>query len=229
MAQIGYPAVVDEQSSPAPYLEALDISSKALAQQFGFPAFLFNHLNLVDSHAYANVPVMADDNPYPVILFSHGLTGVRGQNRAMVNELVSHGYIVAAVDHTYGNALTVFPDGLVIVYDPTRLFTDGITNPEEGNALVKVWAADLAFLLDNLTRWQQSDGHLLTGVMDTSNVGVRGHSTGGGATLEFCMNDSRCQVGIPVDSWVLPVSERILTNPPQQPILFINFSALAGR
>ncbi len=33
------------------------------------------------------------------------------------------------------------------------------------------------------------------------------------------MKDNRCQVGIPLDSWILPVSE---TAPPQQPMLFIN-------
>jgi len=222
MAQIWYPAVIDAQSTPAPYLDALDVTSKTIARQFGFPAFLFNHLNLVDSHAYTNAPVMVAEKPYPIILFSHGLTGIRGQNRVMVNELVSHGYIVAAVDHTYANALAVFPDGRVIVYDPTRLFTDGVANPEEGNALVKVWAADLAFLLDSLTTWQDTDGHLLAGAMDVTQVGVFGHSTGGGATLEFCMNDSRCQAGAPLDSWVLPVSETILDAPPQQPMLFIN-------
>ena len=222
MAQIWYPAIVDEQSTPAPYLEALDETSKTLAEQLNFPAFLFNHFNLVDAHAYANVPLMTADKPYPVILFSHGLTGLRGQNRAVVNELVSHGYIVAAVDHTYGNALTIFPDGRIIIYDPTRLFTDGIANPIEGNALVKVWAADLAFLLDSLDTWQETEGHLLAGAMDITQIGVFGHSTGGGATLEFCMNNGRCQAGVLLDSWVLPVSQHILDTPPPQPMLFIN-------
>lgn len=222
MAQVWYPATVDDQSTPAPYLEALDINSKTIAEQFNFPAFLFNHLNLVDSHAYANAPMLAADAPYPVILFSHGLTGLRGQNKAMVNELVTHGYIVAAIDHTYANALSIFPDGRVIVYDPTLLFTNGIANPTEGNALVKVWADDLAFLLDTLTSWQEMEGHPLAGAMDVTGVGVFGHSTGGGATVEFCMNDSRCQAGVPLDSWLLPVSETVLATPPTQPMLFIS-------
>ena len=222
MAQIWYPTEKDASGTAAPYLDALDVAGPVLAQQFELPSFLLEHINLADTGTLSDVPVANGDEPFPIILFSHGLTGIRGQNTAMVRELVSHGYVVAAVDHTYANALSVFPDGRVILYDPKRVFASGQANPVEGVQLVQVWAADLGFLLDQLTNWSEEEGHLLNGRLDVDNVGVFGHSTGGGTTLRFCLDDNRCRAGAPLDSWVLPVGEDVLTTPPTQPFLFIN-------
>ena len=38
---------------------------------------------------------------FPVIVFSHGLGGMRTCNSAIVCDLASHGYVVAAVEHRY--------------------------------------------------------------------------------------------------------------------------------
>lgn len=222
MAQIWYPAAQTEKSEPAPYLEALDVVGPVLAEQFNLPSFLLDHINLARTGIYKNVPILAQEAPYPVIVFSHGLTGMRGQNSNMVRELVSNGFVVAAVDHTYANAITVFPDGRIITYDPQRIFASGEANPVEGEQLVQVWAEDIAFLLDELAVWNSEEGNMFNGRLDLDNIGVFGHSTGGGATLRFCAQDKRCRAGAALDSWVLPVGEEVLSAPPRQPFLFIN-------
>ncbi|MCP5097544.1 MAG: hypothetical protein GY943_18515 [Chloroflexi bacterium] len=149
------------------------------------------------------------------------------QNTAMVRELVSHGYVVIAPDHTYGNALSVFPDGRVIFYESERLFTDGRSNPDEANQLVGQWADDIEFLLDQLAIWQDEPGHWLNGRLDLTRIGVFGHSTGGGATLEFCQRDARCDAGMGLDAWVLPVTD-MDTAVPEQPFMFISTPAWLG-
>ena len=222
MAQVWYPIDKDIGKTLAPYIEALDVAGPVIAQQFNLPSFLLEHINLTDTGIFKDVAITNGEGRFPVVLFSHGLTGIRGQNTGMIRELVSHGYVVAAVDHTYANALTVFPDGRVILYEPKRIFASGEANPVEGEGLVQVWAEDLAFLLDQLTSWNEEEEHLLNGRLDLESVGVFGHSTGGGTTIRFCLDDSRCQAGAPLDSWVLPVGDDVLTAPPSQPFLFIN-------
>lgn len=222
MAQIWYPAELTGDAEEALYLESLDVAGPVLAKEFGLPAFLFDHVNLAQTDIYQNVPAAEGDETFPVILFSHGLTGIRGQNTNMVRELVSNGYVVAAVDHTYAGSIAVFPDGRIIFYEPERIFTNGEANPVEGAQLVQVWADDLAFLLDELTAWNEEAGHVLNGRLDLVHIGIFGHSTGGGATLQFCLEDPRCTAGAPLDSWVLPVDESILQVPPSQPFMFIN-------
>lgn len=38
---------------------------------------------------------------FPVLVFSHGLGGMRTTNSGLVCDLTSHGYIVASVEHRY--------------------------------------------------------------------------------------------------------------------------------
>lgn len=220
VVQVWYPAA-SRAGEPAQYIEDLAVAGPVIAAQFGLPAFLLNHVNLTELDVWQNAPVASNEVPFPVVIFSHGLSGIRMQNTTMVRELVSHGYIVAAVDHTYANALSILPDGRVFVYDPARIFPSGRSNPEEGNPLVRVWANDIAFLLDEMAMWNQADGHLLNGRFNLDQVGIFGHSTGGGATLQFCLQDARCQAGVGLDSWLLPVDDTILSQGPGQPFMFI--------
>jgi pimeloyl-ACP methyl ester carboxylesterase len=116
-------------------------------------------------------------------------------------------------------------------YDPCRIFTlvpDCRTNDVDGNPLVRQWAGDLAFLLDTVSQWNETTSGILSGKVETTRVGVLGHSTGGGATVQFCLDDPRCAAGLGLDAWLLPVDERALTSPPAQPFLFINTTDWLG-
>ena len=220
VVQVWYPAA-SEAGKPAAYLEDLAVAGPVLAAQFGLPTFLLNHINLTELDVWQEAPAASSGAPFPVVVFSHGLSGIRMQNTTMVRELVSHGYIVAAVEHTYANALSILPDGRVFVYEPSRIFPSGRSNPEEGNPLVQTWANDIGFVLDTMAVWHQEAGHLLNGRFNLNQVGIFGHSTGGGATLQFCLQDARCQAGVGLDSWLLPVGDAVLSQGPNQPFMFI--------
>ena len=219
MMQVWYPAEPDAQGETAVYLEALDVMGPALAERLNLPSFLLDHINLTQLNALKDVDV-ATDAPYPLLLFSHGLQGMRAQNTAMVRELVSHGFVVATIDHTYGNVLTVFPDGRAVFYNPEVLSETG-NPPRTNNQLVKVWADDIGYTLDQLTVWNDEIGGDFYGRLDLSKIGVFGHSTGGGAAVEFCGRDARCQAGVGLDAWVVPVSDDIVTAGLAQPFLFL--------
>jgi predicted dienelactone hydrolase len=228
MVQVWYPAA-NEDGKSAQYMPALDVAGPVIAEQFDLPAFLLNHINLTDLDVWLDVPPAENGAPFPVIIFSHGLTGIRVQNTVMVRELVSHGYIVAAIDHSYGNALTIFPDGRIFVYDPTRLFPSGDSTPEEANPLVQVWANDIAFVLDEIALWDEETGHVLNGRFDLGHIGIFGHSTGGGAAMALCSQDARCQAAVGLDSWLLPISQDLLAQSPNQPIMFISTPSWLGQ
>lgn len=227
MAQIWYPTTDVSGSKRAPYLPALDVIGPVVAKQFGLPQFLMGHINLTRMAIYDEPPVAQTDEPFPVIIFSHGLTGLRTQNTAMFQELASHGYVVGAVDHTYANAIAVFPDERIIFYEEDRVFPTEEPRYVQANPLINVWAADIGFLLDQMSIWN-GDGGMFNGRLDTQNVGIFGHSTGGGTTVEFCLIDERCKAAAPLDSWVLPVSEDRLANGISQPMLFISTQQWLG-
>jgi alpha-beta hydrolase superfamily lysophospholipase len=88
-----------------------DVVAPALARLFHLPRFAFGHFKYISSNAIPFAPVAADQASRPVLLFLHGFSGIRQQNTFQVEELVSHGYIVAAIDQPYAAASVAFPDG----------------------------------------------------------------------------------------------------------------------
>ena len=75
------------------------------------PPFVFGHFKPITSNAVPSAPVAGAQAEYPVLLFLEGLTGFRQLNTYQVDGLVSHGYIVAAIDQPGAAAAVVFPDG----------------------------------------------------------------------------------------------------------------------
>ena len=220
MVQLWYPAQPGAQGEAAAYLQDLNAMGPVLAERLGLPTFLLDHIGLVKLDAQKDVPVLADNAPYPVLLFSHGLRGIRAQNTAAVQELVSHGFVVVTIDHTYGNAFTLFPDGRAVFYSPD-IFSGAGQPPHTGNTLLRVWAGDMGSVLDELAIWNATEGNQFHGRLDLSRVGALGHSTGGGAAVEFCGSDERCDAAVGLDAWLVPVSQEIITKGLTRPFLLL--------
>jgi hypothetical protein len=62
----------------------------------------------------------------------------------------------------------------------------------------RIWADDVAFVIDRLGYLNSRDG-LLAGALDTTNVGVFGMSLGGVAAGQACVRDSRIAAGLNID------------------------------
>lgn len=208
MVQIWYPAVAGSPTPRAPYLPDYAIAAPTIAAELGLPGFMFSHLNLVLTEARLGAEVA--EERFPLLIFSHGVrVGFRGQNSSQIQEMVSHGYVVAAIDHTYGGLFTVFPDGRVVFFNNDTVFGGEYTNLPDAARLIDVWAADIGFLLAEMGRWDAGDGEgggVFNGRLDLTQVGVFGHSTGGGAAITFCNQDSRCRAVVGLDSWVEPLN-----------------------
>ena len=50
------------------------------------------------------------------MLLSHGLGGTGFEYTSLIEELVSHGYVVAAVEHTVYCLAVAFPDGKIVPF-----------------------------------------------------------------------------------------------------------------
>ncbi|MEE1752728.1 alpha/beta hydrolase family protein [Streptomyces sp. SP18CS02] len=206
VAQLWYPA----QKSPvdarrAQYLgrtehEARTVSD-ALACGAGLPGFLLDGVPRARTHAVFNAPVADGGGRFPVVLFSPGSGGVRTQNTAWAEELASHGYLVAALDHPYDSAAVVLTDGRTI---RTRTVSTGDRDKDDRLAAgwTAVRAADLGFVLTQLDRLGRGGiAGPLTGRVDTGRVAVTGHSMGGAAALQAARHDQRFDAVIDLDGY----------------------------
>jgi dienelactone hydrolase len=207
MVQVWYPATAGQVGEPAPYLPDGVINAQALAKNFGFPGFFLNHFRLATTNALLNAPLATCFDQWPVLVFSHGLNGMRYQNTAQMEALASQGYIVFAPEHAYGAVISVYPDGSAI-YNKEGALPSGVSEEEYASAayiLGQSWVGDLVFTLDQIERMQSGEiSSVFLGHLDTSRIGMFGHSTGGGAVLQTCWQDQRCLAVLGQDPWLVP-------------------------
>ena len=113
-----------------------------------------------------------------------------------MEELASHGYVVAAIDHPDCWA-TEFPDGRYL------------TGDHSGDVPGRL--KDLKFLLDELTVLNSNDA-LFANRLDLDRIGVSGGSYGG-MVVETCRSDSRVKCAVLYDAMNVQLNAAGLQKP----------------
>ena len=214
--QVWYPAVDDDGPS-APFVDAFDRFGPAAAGYLGFPSFTLNHLKSATMGSALGVRPASATAPWPVVVYSHGWTGFRTVAFNEAEILAANGYVVVAIDHTYGALGTTIDDGETFAaVDPAALpdleTVGDVAYAAASEALVDTFRLDIAQAMDvieALDAGSAGDG-LLEGRLEVGHVGLFGHSTGGGAAIEFCATDDRCAAVYGLDPWVEPVDELVI-------------------
>ena len=157
----------------------------------------------------------------PLVLFSHGLGGMKNQNSVQMEELASQGYFVAAVDHPYDAYLTIFDDGTTADY---RSSHDGIDSEEAFWAFrgpqLNTRAKDMSFLLDQIQA-RKSQGEAIWQNISTDRVGIFGHSFGGATSILAAAQDPRISAVIALDGWMVPVPPETIEAGLNVPMLYM--------
>ncbi|PZD96709.1 dienelactone hydrolase [Paenibacillus sambharensis] len=197
MVQLWYPAKPDRELETAPLVpEGMEILN-ALAAEMRLSGQLISHWQYTLTHSAMNAELSGEQPSYPLILLNHGMGTARFLQTAQAENLASHGYIVASVEHPYSTLASVFPDGRVThnETDSARMVKSVDYREEVGS----VWTEDVRFALGQLEKMnigQAESG--FTGKIDMSRVGVMGHSYGGAASYDM-MPDDRVDAGIDMD------------------------------
>jgi alpha-beta hydrolase superfamily lysophospholipase len=221
MVHLWYPAQPSGRAVAAPY-----VPDVALLRGVLDPAH-FNVLQAAQIQASTEQPVASSPAKLPVVIFSHGNQTSSFLYATIIGEIVSHGYVVAAVDHPGEALFTVFPGGRVVPYSEqgrpspgTASYGDDIARYLRG--LVQRRAADIAFTMTQLDKLNARPGQRFFQRLDMSRAGVMGHSSGGIAAalacdsrrVKACVNlDGRAEAGPYLRS-----SDR---DPPGAPFLYL--------
>ena len=247
MAQVWYPASANPKLRRAAYLPDAAAVTAAFARILGQPAFLFGHFKYVMSNAMLAAPPAIDQPSFPVLLFLEGATGFRQMNTYQVEHLVSHGYIVVALDQPGVAAVVVFPDGrqaaslTLAQFQPVvrPSYMPGLTDPPVGGlpqpggkppaqtSIVPYLARDVSFALDRLTAMNQADpAGILAGKLDLQRVGAFGVSLGGIVVGEACRLDPRLRACLMMDA---PAAISVVQAGLKQPSMWITRDAASMR
>ncbi|MFB2585364.1 alpha/beta hydrolase family protein [Herbiconiux liukaitaii] len=201
MTTVWYPVDPDDAEglTPQPYPSQL---GAAVSSVFGLPDALLTHAELVSTHVVSGAEVASEADAYPVILFSPGVLSTRFQSMAMVEELVSRGFVVVGIDHPYTSGEVEFPDGSTAAAVDDITDTGSTTEEEYAYNVseVGIRVADASFVLDRLTALNDDDPTgLLQGRLDLESVGIAGHSFGGATAVQALSVDERIDVGLSLE------------------------------
>lgn len=241
MIKVWYPSK-EKGVEMDPYIDPA--GRNGFAQKYGLLPSMLNYLDKVETNVYRNIQVA--DETFPVLIFSHGYNSKANGYYALLTELVSQGYIIFAINHTYESTGSTFPDGTMRYFDyeyagQIESNTWSIMEPvieafksdlsfEERHPIVKKglttyfvrdmverWAQDMVDVVNKLDDWNNSG--FLKGKLDLSNVGTFGHSRGGGPAGETLLIDNRIKAAANIDGvqWGRKVDTIF-----QKPFLFLS-------
>ena len=204
MVSLWYPAVPSDGRRArymTPAESELQLTSRGIT---GIPQ---DTLSTVETNAVSDARPAGRQHSLPLVVLSPGFTNSRSTLTALAEDLASHGYVVAGIDHTYESHATAFPDGRV-----TTCLAREAPRRDRKEEVAAGRAADVCFVLDELTgahpAWPGA------GLIDPSRMAMAGHSAGGAAAIAAMLADSRIRAGIDMDgSTAAPIPDEGLARP----------------
>ena len=197
LVQIYYPASIKENSPTVPYSPSPVAIEEDINSVFRVPKLLIKRLTRTKTGYFDQQHAAPIEKQFPVLFFSHGWDGNRFQNSFMYGELVSHGYIIVSIEHTFNASGTVFRDGNKGGVEPLSKMKD----TSFSSAMMETWTKDQQFVLDQLEQLQQGGNYFLADQMNLKQVGVFGHSFGGATSATTLVYDKRFKAGINMDGF----------------------------
>ncbi len=252
-ARVWYPAEVPVGKTPVAYCENAREISRALTGPTRLPPFLFDHLALAKTSSYRDAEIVEGKERFPVVIFSHAYWGSVSQCTALMEELASQGYVAVSLGHSYETPYLIQTDGHTRAFDPRneefclrgverrRAFAveqqlTQTRNLDELDALIReitrlrpkavesvhIWAEDVSSMIDELEKLNLGNGTFAQR-LDLERIAVLGHSCGGAAAGQACLDDERCKAGINIDGLQLG---DILDEDLSRPFMFIHHDNL---
>jgi predicted dienelactone hydrolase len=209
MVQIWYPAGAS-RSPYAPYRRRQETT------------LLSSYQSVIPTHSRWNAPVSQDGGPFPVLLYNPTWNGRRTVNTYLVEDLASHGFVVAGIDHTYNSEPVAFPDGRVVSAIEVKEMNFAENSPQTVMAAgqreqIKETADDI-FVLNQLEAMSHDTKSGFYGRLNTDNSGALGHSFGGSVSAQAAYQDPRIRAAFDMDGSLFGEVQR---EGLQKPFMFI--------
>jgi dienelactone hydrolase len=219
MVYLWYPAPKGEYGKVGVYLpgaEQMDADlpiQSAIREEFG-GNWPFIVSGAILSHAIEAAPVAKTPRKFPVTIFAHGLGSTSFEYTALIEDLVSRGYVVAAIENTYMAAAVAFPHGRIVpaYHEPTPA---GLSADQRFQRMVKMaglqiatGARDMVFVLNKLTQLNggNAQNFTLAGRLDMGRVAAMGHSAGGAIAAQACQIEDRFKACLSLEGEMPPIA-----------------------
>jgi hypothetical protein len=205
MVHLFYPAEPNASGKRAAYIPDAD------AMRGPWNEAQMARITAMRAFGIENAPLPPGTVRYPVILFAPG-GGAKGLTyHAFLEDLASHGWVVAAIDPPYNARAVRLPDGRVLGnLAPEERGWPATRNRDDERRFYRErivhWCRDLSFVIDQLTALDRGNGPFAGRLDLQRGVGAFGHSRGGQAAGTVRLLDERVKGGINLDGMQGPQS-----------------------
>lgn len=197
---------------------------------------------LVETHTVENPPIATGSSLFPVLLFYPSMNSSSAAYTTQIENLVSHGYVVASLEPPADRSIVSFSNMQLFPFaaDLRRAYRTGKTASHDSllqraiqNSFTrqKSQAADFSFVLDRLTAANHASREIAPFAerLDLSRVGAVGHSDGGTAAGLACQMDQRIRACLSEDGWTPdgPDPEIVPLTESSKPFMWINVPVAA--
>ena len=186
---------------------------RRLRDEFG-PRWPLIVSGAIYSHAVDRAPVAKTASSLPLIVFSHGAGGTSFAYTWLIEDLVSHGYAVAAIEHTGGAVAVWFPDGRLVPQRENPMPVKASRaermqkQMESISAGISEGADDVRFVLDRISELAKTGDQQfpLKDRIDVARLSAMGHSAGAEFAARACQLDDRLKACVDLDGAMVPVA-----------------------
>ena len=223
--QIWFPFEKTNETERAPWLLDQEVTSQALSRDFGFPGFLLNQTQYVESNSYLDAD-FTEEKTYPIVILSHGWSGTKYLHSDLGEMFASEGFIAVSIEHTYGSVASVIDNEVIFKQDDAlTAFKDDQLGLESNTRLMMTYGLDVIATIDYLELLNNDPADIFYQHLDLNHIGAVGHSTGGGGVIYASLMDQRIKAIIGLDAWVEPIREILEMDSLNVPSLFLRSEA----
>lgn len=205
---------------------------------------LFKELINVPTNSYNKATLTNEIKEFKVLIYTHSFGNVMWWNLVQIEELVSQGYVVFAINHTDDTFYSKLGDrvvgrdmeaaGVVMTELVKNMSIGGGKGPfewsseqikeyilvcENVNARVDLWRKDTVALINEIERINSDINSLLFSKMDVKSIGAFGNSFGGAVSIDTALVDKRIAASVNLDGFQL--GGKLFDNKLETPGLYL--------
>lgn len=179
------------------------------------------------THSYENAPLIENQEPFKVVIYSHSFGSLPWANLVQIEELSSQGYVVVVISHTGDTFCTLLGDkkieqnqdiNIKMREQLVQVMMETGTNPfvytteqiqnyirkcTYSTERVNVWTENIMGLIDELENINKNTEHIFYDRLDYTEIGAFGNSFGGAAAINTALFDKRIIAAINIDGFQL--------------------------
>jgi predicted dienelactone hydrolase len=217
MVYVWYPADPRGNSKRSRYFPGVDVIPEGKdgedMRDFWGDSWVLVRADKIVSQTLETPPVASGSAQFPLLTFSPGLGTPVTAYTTLIQEVVSHGYVVVSIEPTYEAPVVVFLDGHTVAALPEATGRHLPTpRGETRDQFIKRmhafdephinrWAADIRFSIDQMTLLNsgKTGAAPFAGRLNLQDIAAWGHSFGGRAAARACQLDRRIKACLNAD------------------------------